>query len=361
MDFSSYIIQWYEINKRDLPWRHINDPYLIWVSEIILQQTRVEQGLSYYRRFVEQFPDVRSLANAPEDEVMKMWQGLGYYSRARNMHLSARTICNENRAKFPASYDEIRRMKGVGDYSASAIASIAYGEPCPVVDGNVLRVIARHNGIKEPVNTSSGRKKVKDILIRLIDHEQPGTFNQAVMELGALVCRPKQPLCPECPVSRDCYAYLNQLTRELPNLNKAKPSKTRFFNYLVILSNEDGKHFTWLRKRTGDDIWKNLYDFPLIETDSELSTEDLKETIQWKEITGANEYALLTVTETFRHVLTHRELNVKFILLSMKNYFHPDYLKVNEIDIQKYPVPRLIEIFFKKVALRPGIFFKFPD
>lgn len=361
MDFSNYIIQWYGMNKRDLPWRHTNDPYRIWVSEIILQQTRVEQGLAYYHRFVERFPDIESLSNAQEDEVMKIWQGLGYYSRARNMHRSARIIYRDNQAKFPASYAEIRRMHGVGDYSASAIASIAYGESCPVVDGNVLRVIARYNGIKEPVNTSAGKKKVKDILVRLIDPEQPGTFNQAVMELGALVCKPKQPLCPECPIRQKCYAYLNHLTTALPNLNKAKPSKTRFFHYLVILSKEEHQNYIWLRKRTGDDIWKNLYDFPLIEADSELSTEDLTISHQWKDLIGSHEYAISTVTETVRHLLTHQDLRVKFILLASKDYFHPDHLKVREIDLQKYPVPKLIENFLKKIALRPGIFFKFPD
>jgi A/G-specific adenine glycosylase len=228
------------------------------------------------------------------------------------MHRSAKSIHHENQAKFPASYAEIKKMHGVGDYSASAIASIAYGESCPVVDGNVLRVIARFSGIKEPVNTSAGKKKVKDILFGLIDPAQPGTFNQAVMELGALVCKPKQPLCTECPVRKECYAYLNHLTTELPNLNKAKPSKTRFFYYMVILDEERRDHYTWIRKRTGDDIWKNLYDFPLIETESELSTNELTKSRQWNDIIGSHQYTILDVTETVRHILTHREVERLF-------------------------------------------------
>ena len=360
-DFSIKIIQWYGMNKRDLPWRHTIDPYRIWVSEIILQQTRVEQGLAYYQRFVERFPDIESLSNAEEEEVIKIWQGLGYYSRARNMHRSARTIHHDNQARFPASYAEIKRMHGVGDYSASAIASIVYGEPCPVIDGNVLRVIARFTGIKEAVNTTAGKKKVKEILTGLIDPVQPGEFNQAIMELGALVCKPKQPLCPGCPIRQNCYAYGNKLTTELPYLNKQKPSRSRFFHYLVIMSREGHQKYLWMNKRTGNDIWKNLYDFPLVETETELSRDDITSSDQFGKIMGTNEYIISSVTETVRHILTHRDLRVKFILLAAENYFHPDYLKVREIDLQKYPVPKLIENFLKKVALRPGIFFKFPD
>jgi A/G-specific adenine glycosylase len=361
MGFSYYIIQWYGMNKRDLPWRHTIDPYRIWVSEIILQQTRVEQGLAYYNRFVERFPDIESLSNAEEEEVMKIWQGLGYYSRARNMHRSARTIHHENKAEFPASYAEIRRMHGVGDYSASAIASIAYGAPYPVVDGNVLRVIARYAGLKEAVNTSAGKKKVKEILAGLIDPMRPGDFNQAIMELGALVCKPKQPLCPECPIKQNCYAYLTNHTTELPVLNKPKPSKTRFFHYLVIMSRDRNQNYIWLKKRTGEDIWKNLYDFPLVESEAELSSEDIAASDRFGEIMGTNKYEITSDGDTVRHKLTHQDLRVKFILLLSENYFHSDYLKVREIDLQKYPVPKLIENFLKKVALRPGIFFKFPD
>jgi len=361
MSFSHLIMQWYGENKRDLPWRHTNDPYRIWVSEVILQQTRVEQGLAYYHRFVERFPDVESLAKADEEEVIKIWQGLGYYSRARNMHQSARTIHHDNQSIFPASYDELIKIRGVGDYSASAISSIAYGEAHPVVDGNVLRVVARFEGIMEPVNTSAGRKKVKKLLSKYIDPAQPGIFNQAIMELGALVCKPKQPLCLQCPIQRNCYAFGKKLTGELPSLNKARPSKVRFFHYLVIYSHQEQEDYIWLKKRTGADIWKNLYDFPLIEAESELSMKEIELNQQWRDITGPYELSIDPVIETARHLLTHRELRVKFILMVSHDYYHPGYVKINLKDFHKYPVPRLIENFLKKVALRPGIFFKFPD
>ncbi|MCU0371008.1 MAG: A/G-specific adenine glycosylase, partial [Bacteroidales bacterium] len=265
-DFSHLIICWYEANKRDLPWRHTTDPYRIWVSEIILQQTRVGQGLSYYQRFIDRYPDVGSLAMAEEEDVMKLWQGLGYYSRARNMHQAAQIIAGSNQAGFPASYAELKKIKGVGDYTASAVSSIAYGEPQPVVDGNVLRVMARYAGIREPVNTTTAKKKVREILAGMIDPLKPGIFNQAVMELGAVICKPRQPLCGQCPVIQDCYAFRNKLTAELPVIKKVKDLSLRYFNYLVILNRQGKYNYTWLKKRTGNDIWKNLYDFPLIET-----------------------------------------------------------------------------------------------
>lgn len=361
MRFSDLIILWYQENKRDLPWRHTNDPYRIWISEIILQQTRVEQGLAYYQRFLERFPDIRSLANAEEEEVMKIWQGLGYYSRARNMHHSARTIIHESHAEFPASYEELKKMKGIGDYSASAISSIVSGEPHPVVDGNVLRVIARFKGIREPVNNTAARKKIKEILAGYIDHEQAGNFNQAVMELGALVCKPKQPLCDKCPLSSDCVAFNQDLVSQLPVLAKSASSKTRYFNYLIILSKSGQENYIWLKKRTGNDIWKNLYDFPLVETEKTCSTEELVNDPQWKKITGYHQVIIYPGLHPARHVLTHRVLMVKFICISCDDFSHPEFIKVHLQEFHKYPVPRLIENILKKVALRPGIFFNFPD
>jgi A/G-specific adenine glycosylase len=252
-------------------------------------------------------------------------------------------------------------MKGVGDYSASAISSIAFGESHPVVDGNVMRVVARFAGIMEPVNTLTGRKRVKQILSKYIDHEKPGIFNQAVMELGALVCKPKQPLCAQCPVMQHCHAYLNKVTDQLPLLTRASLPKVRYFNYLVILSMQEHENFIWLKKRTGNDIWKNLYDFPLIESEMELSLEDIIAGKQWKNITGQHKLSFEPVMETARHLLTHRELRVNFIFIESKGYHHPEYIKVNVNDIHKYPVPRLIENYLKKIAGRPGIFIKFPD
>jgi len=361
MGFNYLIMQWYRENKRDLPWRHTNDPYLIWVSEVILQQTRVEQGLAYYHRFVDRFPDIASLARAEEEEVMKIWQGLGYYSRARNMHFSARILYKENQSKFPASYDEIIRMRGIGDYSASAISSIVYSEAHPVVDGNVLRVMARYEGITEPVNTAASRKKVKEILKEYIDKAEPGIFNQALMELGALICKPKQPLCAKCPIMKECYAYRNGRLKELPVINKSKPVKTRFFHYLVVTGGRGEENYTWLNKRTGNDIWKNLYDFPLIEHGTELSLEELQRHEKWQTFFTGSNFDILPDISVDHHILSHQELRVIFVQVVADLGDSSSFIKSPISDIHKYPVPRLIENIIKKVTSRPGIFSIFPD
>jgi A/G-specific adenine glycosylase len=354
-------MQWYGRHKRDLPWRHTSDPYHIWVSEIILQQTRVDQGLAYYHRFLDRFPDIEALAIAEEEDVMKVWQGLGYYSRARNMHHAAKMICKDYQCVFPASYEEIRRLKGIGDYSASAISSIVFGEAHPVVDGNVMRVVARYAGITQPVNSVNGKAKIKTFLLQQIDPEQPGIFNQAVMELGALICKPKQPLCDQCPLNKDCFAHTHGLVAELPITNKSKPLTVRYFNYLVIFSGKGDDVHTWIRKRTGNDIWKNLYDFPLIETDREFPPDELENSEAWKHIAGHHHFLTRQVMDNPKYLLTHRELRVKFFIVQTEGYYHPEFIKIRFSDFHNYPVPRLIDNFFKKVASRPGIFSNFPD
>jgi A/G-specific adenine glycosylase len=350
MDFAHLIIEWYRDHMRDLPWRHTSDPYRIWVSEIILQQTRVAQGMAYYDRFLERFPDVDSLALAEEEDVMKTWQGLGYYSRARNMHESAKMVAKEHDSRFPVSYDELRKLKGIGDYSASAISSIAGGERQPVVDGNVLRVISRYRGIEESVNTTAGRKKVKDYLYSQIDPAEPGTFNQAMMELGALVCKPRQPVCPECPVRAGCVALRDGRTAELPVLNKAKPSRTRYFHYVVIIGGKGDERYTWLNKRSGTDIWKNLYDFPLIEADTRLDISELERTDQWKSIFSGTGYTILPDLYTDHHILSHQELRVMYVQVLADLDESLFYVKTPIKDIHKYPVSRMIEKYFKKVG-----------
>jgi len=310
---------------------------------------------------MEQFPDVETLAKAEEEDVIKVWQGLGYYSRARNMHQSAKTIYQDYQSIFPASYEEIKRLRGIGDYSASAISSIAYGEPRPVIDGNVMRVVARYAGISEAVNSVAGKKMIMEFLLRQIDHDKPGDFNQAVMELGALVCKPKQPLCIQCPVHSGCFAHANGLTAGLPVTIKPRSVTVRFFNYLVISERKEDDWYIWLKKRTGNDIWKNLYDFPLIETERELSVKELENSEDWKLIAGAHHLQVIQVMNNARYLLTHRELRVKFFIIHADDYFHKDFLKIRFSDHHKYPVPRLIENFLKKVDDQPGIFSKFPD
>jgi A/G-specific adenine glycosylase len=281
---------------------------------------------------------------------MKTWQGLGYYSRARNMHESAKIVAKDYHSRFPVSYDELRKLKGIGDYSASAISSIAGGERQPVIDGNVLRVIARYQGIEEPVNTTAGRKKVKDFLFSQIDPAEPGTFNQAMMELGALVCKPRQPVCPECPVRAGCIALRDGKTAILPVLNKAKPSRTRYFHYLVITGGTGDERFTWLNKRAGKDIWKNLYDFPMIEAETQLGISELEMTGQWKLIFSGTGYTILPDISTDHHILSHQELNVIYLQVLSDLGDSSSFKKIPIKDVHKYPVSRLIEKYFKKIG-----------
>ena len=348
MGFSYLIINWYLKNMRDLPWRHTSDPYRIWVSEIILQQTRVNQGLSYYHRFLANFPDVESLAKAEEQDVMKTWQGLGYYSRARNMHQSAKDVVRDHGSRFPASYDELRKLKGIGDYSASAISSISNKEAHPVVDGNVLRVMSRYLGLDIPIQSSRAKKAVREYLTGQIDPDEPGTFNQALMEIGALICKPKLPMCRDCPVKGGCYAFTNGTVSKYPVIEKPKGLRVRFFYYLVIHS--DNTFSTWIKKRTEKDIWKNLYDFPLIEMEKEYSIHELETTTAWKSLFMGSDAEIKGEIGSYRHLLSHQELRVTFIRVIANGFYDGQYLEVPISEIHKYPVPRLIENFLKKTG-----------
>lgn len=359
--FSRNILEWFHDHKRRLPWRETADPYKIWVSEVILQQTRVEQGLEYYRRFLERFPDVAALAMATEEAVMKAWQGLGYYTRARNMHQAARMIMDTHQGRFPDNYPDIRRLRGIGDYTAAAIASIAFGQVYPVIDGNVKRVMARFLGMNDPVNSASGYQKILGALQELIDPAWPGPFNESVMELGALVCKPRQPLCLQCPLKSACFAFNRDMTESLPVIARNKPAKTRFFHYVVIKSKVEYHDYIWLHKRKEDDIWKNLYDFPLIEAERELNLEEIAEDKRWIALFQGYPVPVEAEVHKTSHILTHRKLQVSFFTVNMPGFSHPDYLKVDLKDIHNYPVPRLIENILKIVAHGPGIFFKFPD
>jgi len=250
MGFSSKLINWYHQNKRDLPWRNSTDPYQIWLSEIILQQTRVDQGLSYFNKFIEHHPNVNSLANAPEKEVLNLWQGLGYYSRARNLHFTAKVISKEHKGIFPSDYNDILKLKGVGEYTAAAIASFAYNLSYPVIDGNVYRVLSRIFGIENPIDSSKGKKIFKALATELIDNKNPATYNQAIMEFGALQCTPKKPKCEDCPFRLECYALKNELTAELPKKEKKIKQRNRYFNYVVVIDNEK----IYLKERKEKDI-----------------------------------------------------------------------------------------------------------
>ena len=255
MNFFSKLYNWYEKYHRDLPWRNTNHPYHIWLSEIILQQTRVNQGIDYYHRFIEKYPTIESLANADESDILKTWQGLGYYSRARNLHFAARQIVEFHHGVFPNNYKDILNLKGIGEYTAAAIGSFAFNLPHPVIDGNVSRFISRYAGIKEPINETSGLKKIKAVIDDIFNPSRPADFNQAIMEFGALQCKPKKPTCNDCVFNSSCFAYENNCVNELPYKKSKTTIKHRHFNYIII---KDKKHHTFIEKRTGNDIWLSL-------------------------------------------------------------------------------------------------------
>jgi A/G-specific adenine glycosylase len=347
MNFTKILAKWYEKNKRDLPWRRTKDPYQIWISEIILQQTRIDQGWDYYLRFLEKFPNLHALAEAEEEEVLKLWQGLGYYSRARNLHTAAREIINLHQGIFPKTYDEIRKLKGIGDYTAAAIYSIAFGFPSPVVDGNVLRLFSRFFGIREPVDTQKGKTAVLEKAKELISPEHPGDFNQAIMEFGALQCKPGIPDCNICPLKSSCVAFQENRIAEFPVKSKKQEQRTRYFHYLFITNGKGKNCSVFMKKRTGNDIWKNLFDFPLIETENAKSHKKLILLKEWNDLFSGMKVTLLKESKTYRHILTHQVIVAKFYHLEISPHSGLPFLKVAFHDVGKYPVPRLVEKYLE--------------
>jgi A/G-specific adenine glycosylase len=345
MNFSDELVNWYHTNKRDLPWRNTNDAYVIWLSEIILQQTRVDQGLPYFNRFVEKYPDVSSFAAADEDDVLKLWQGLGYYSRARNMLKTARIVQQNYGGKFPDDYDQLIKLKGIGEYTAAAIASFAANQAKAVVDGNVYRVLARYFGISEPVNSSNGKKIFQQTANQLLNIEKPALHNQAIMEFGALLCKPKNPACGICPVRTGCYAFLHSAVTALPvKLNKVKV-RNRFFNYFLIT---DGDHIL-MNRRDDKDIWANMYDLPLIESASLMAPEDLFSQPEVVKLLGTDN-TISEISAVKKHILTHQRLYVR--LITLKN--QPTELQASWFftpinNLEKLAMPKIIFIFIKNI------------
>ena len=342
MTFSEVIIDWYRQNKRELPWRKTTDPYKIWLSEIMLQQTRVDQGLPYYLAFEKAFPTVFDLADATEEEVLKLWQGLGYYSRARNLHHTAGYIARERKGEFPYSYKELLKLKGVGDYTASAIASISFNEASPVVDGNVYRVLSRYFGIDTPINSGRGIKYFKELAQELIDKEDPATFNQGIMEFGAVQCKPRSPLCSECPLNAGCVALKDNLVDQLPVKIRNARIKHRYFNYLIV----HNEHRTLLFQRREKDIWQHLYEFPLVETEKPMSEEEIISHPQFKELIGENRFEIsLYNKENVVHKLSHQHIHATFWIVYLKNDIEGGIRKSR---IKEYPVPVLIANFVRE-------------
>jgi A/G-specific adenine glycosylase len=342
MNVSEILVAWYIQNNRDLPWRKTKSPYHIWLSEIILQQTRVNQGLGYFIKFIENYPKIENLANASSDEVLKLWQGLGYYTRARNLHETARTIVHKYHGKFPGSYDQLIRLKGIGPYTAAAIASIAFEEPIALVDGNVFRVLARYFGDHTPITSVRGEKVFTHLAQQLLDKNIPGVHNQAMMEFGSLLCIPVKPRCSDCPLSSECKAFRNKETTILPvKINTAR-IHTRYFNYVFIISD----HHTYLRKRMDMDIWHSLYEFPLIETLSLITSEQLISTKEWKKIFGNSEIKLKAKTRTYKHQLTHQTIYCNFYYVESEDDIKlqkKEYLKIPIDKLRFYPVSKLID------------------
>lgn len=340
--FTHSILKWYSLNKRFFPWRETKNPYYIWLSEIILQQTKTTQGLPYYTKFIDNYPTIEHLAKASEQDILKLWQGLGYYSRARNLHYTAKYIVDELNSKFPNTYKNLIQLKGIGDYTASAIASICFNEKEAVLDGNVFRILARYFGIYTDISSGNGKKEFKSIAIELLPNKNFGDYNQALMDFGATQCTPKNTNCHTCILNKTCFAFVNNEVTKLPVKKKKITVKKRFFNYLVLI---DTHHKTILTIRSNKDIWQNLYEFPLQESNknisknnllSEINSSDYKN-IAIQEITKYNENPII-------HKLSHQHIHTTFWILKTKNT-----LKNSKSfsEIKKLPVATLTHNFIE--------------
>jgi len=344
MNFQNEIIKWYKVNKRKLPWRNTTDAYVIWLSEIILQQTRVEQGLPYFNKFLDHFPTVKSFAEATEIQVLKLWQGLGYYSRGRNMLFTAKQVMDLHQGEFPKQYVELIKLKGIGEYTAAAISSFSNNEAKAVVDGNVFRVLSRYFGIEEPINSTIGKKLFSNLAQELIDGQQPSLYNQAIMEFGALQCKPKSPACNVCPLQIGCYAFKNDKVDVLPIKLKKVKIRERWFNYFVGI--KDGKILT--KQRQAGDVWQQMFDFPLIETIRQADLTDKKWIEALQDLFGRS--VKITPLLEKRHLLTHQIIYVQFFALD--NYIinfnlHTEIKSVSLDDFEDLPHPKVISDFIK--------------
>jgi A/G-specific adenine glycosylase len=341
--FSKTLLRWnqYE-NTRQMPWKGESNPFRVWISEIILQQTRVQQGLDYYNRFIKAFPDIKSLATADEKEVYKLWEGLGYYSRCKNLMISAKQIYYERNGEFPRNYEEIIALKGIGSYTAAAIASFAFNLPYAVLDGNVFRLLSRFFGIEIPVNTTEGKKYYGKLAQSLLDKKNPGIYNQALMDFGAVVCKPAAPLCLECPFQKKCIAFQQKKVSVLPVNTKKLTLKNRFFNYLLV----HYKSTFYVHKRTDKDIWENLYEFILLETDEMLNEKAVKEKI--RQILNRGNYTINFISAEKSQRLTHQIITGRFIHIEVNEpVFYKDYFPADKSQLELLPFPKLVTSYLK--------------
>ncbi|MEO5673133.1 MAG: A/G-specific adenine glycosylase [Chitinophagales bacterium] len=345
--FSKKLLDWHAINPRDLPWKETRDPYKTWLSEIILQQTKVEQGTPYYEKLVRLFPTVHHLADATEDEVMKAWQGLGYYTRARNLHQASKQIVNEFGGIFPSRHDQILKLKGVGSYTAAAIASFAFDQPHAVMDGNVFRVLARTFGIDKPIDSIEGKKIFRNLAEDLLDKKNPAAYNQAIMNFGSAICTPANPLCHICCFRKACYAFNHQMISQLPRKEKKISVRSRWFNFLFLEDRDD----IIIEKRTGKDIWKSLFQFPMIETTGFADASDAMENSPYKKVFSAIDLKITGVSPIIEHRLTHQKIMAQFIHFSLpheKIKLPLQWKIVKKSEIENFGFPKLIADYCKK-------------
>jgi A/G-specific adenine glycosylase len=351
MDFANKITKWYQINHRELPWRDTRDAYKIWLSEIILQQTRVLQGMPYYHSFIHSFPTVCKLAEADEDQVLKLWQGLGYYSRARNLHATAKYVCTTLNGKFPETFDELKKLKGIGNYTAAAIASVAFGQCVPAVDGNVHRVLSRVYGLTSAAGSPKAFKECFELSAKLMKGVSPSEYNQALMDIGATVCSPKQPKCTECPVFENCIALQNNLINEIPVKKKTIARQQRYFYYIALKS---ANQFVLQKRETGD-IWAGLYEFPLIESQTILTEQEIFNNSVWKSLIPLSTSASIKISKIYKHVLSHQDIFAQFYLVEFDKLpvLEGKMQAVDVNSIRNFAVSRLTDRFMEEMKLYP--------
>ncbi|HRP54678.1 A/G-specific adenine glycosylase [Agriterribacter sp.] len=345
--FTKKILEWNKKNnRRDMPWKGEKDPYKIWLSEIILQQTRVEQGWDYYLKFINTFPTVQQLAHAPETQVFKLWEGLGYYSRCKNLIAAAKIIDKEYNGEFPSSYEKILELPGVGPYTAAAIASFAFDLPFAVVDGNVLRVLARISGTETPVDSAAGKTLLNKLATRLLDKKQPGLYNQAIMDFGAVICKPKAPACKQCIMRENCRAFLSGTVEKFPVKEKKIVKKTRWLYYFIITH----KMRVYIRKRTAKDIWQNLNEFLLVEKDGPLTKKDLLMQAPVKQLFRQKGTSVTQISRVYTHQLTHQTVHGQFIEITVDHIpnLGADFVGVTYRDLSRYPFPKFMITYLQE-------------
>lgn len=362
--FTQTLLAWYDPAARPMPWKNERDPYRIWLSEIILQQTRVEQGLPYFLKFLAAFPTVHALAEADENAVFKLWEGLGYYTRARNLMATARRVSRDLNGSFPATYDEILKLPGIGPYTAAAISSFAFGLPHAVLDGNVYRVLARFFALEMPIDSTAGKKIFSQKAAELLDRSQPGRFNQAIMDFGATVCTPQKPACPTCPLREKCLAFQQKKVADLPVKSRAAAKRTRYFHYFIFKKDDE----TWVRKRSEKDIWRGLFGFPMVEMERletgraellKLAGDHFFAEKQAGDPDFLQKMSLGKISETRRQTLSHQQIVAVFSEISLPENCLPEgveNIKTKQIDLKNMAFPRLIDLFLQKDDLVLSLF-----